>query len=244
MLFERTEERTEDRGERMAARSLVAEVRSIVQVYEVLSGLLDGPESARRSAEIFMSDRHYTEEIERIRRRYEERTGEPLLLRYRGEACRLERGKIAVISDPTPGREVFGIVVSDLAIDSRMVDYMWRRNIFCEPLDQSLGGGTEVVDTEKAIDTRKVVNTKKVVNARKIVDTRKIADTKKIVDTRFGRIELVTPESDVKRPEVTSTAGRGDTEAWMLDRSPGSQPVLRRAAWRGSSGKWSNYTKH
>ena len=182
----------------MVARSFVAEMRSIVQVYEMLSGLLDGPESARKSAMIFMSDRRTREEIERIRRRYEEKTGEPLFLRYRGETCKLGKGKIAVISDPTPGREVFGIVVSDLVIDNRMVDYMWRCNIFCEPLDQSLGGST------------------------KIVDTKKVVDTKKIVDTRFGKIELAIPESDVKWTEVTFTAGRSDTEARMLDRSSGN----------------------
>lgn len=193
----------------MVARSFVAEMRSIVQVYEILSGLLDGLESARRSAEIFTSDRHYTEEIERIRRRYEEKTGEPLFLRYRGETCRLGKGKIAVISDPTPGREVFGIVVSDLVIDSRMVDYMWRCNIFCEPLDQLLRGSKEVVDK------------------------------KKVVDTRFGRIELVIPESDVKRPEVTFTAGRGDTEARMLDLSPGNLSAWRHrhSVWPGSLGR-------
>ena len=211
MFFEsqgEREVREQRRGERMVARSFIAEMRSIVQVYEMLSGLLDGPESARKSAEIFTSDRRHIEEIERIRRRYEEKTGEPLLLRYRGEPCRLERGKIAVISDPTPGREVFGIVVSDLVIDNRMVDYMWRCNIFCEPLDQSPGGGKKRVDTRKAVDTRK------------------------IVDTRFGRIELAIPESDilesdVKWPEVTRAAGRGDTEAWMLDRSPGDLSIQR-----------------
>lgn len=212
----------------MAARSFVAEMRSIVQVYEILSGLLDGPESARRSAEIFASDRHLNEEIERIRRRYEERTGEPLLLRYRGEECRLEKGKIAVISDPTPGREAFGIVVSDLVIDSRMVDYMWARNIFCEPLDQSSGGGAKVVST------------------RKVANTGKAANTGKVVSTRFGKIELAAPEPDVKWPEVTRTAFRSDTEARMLDRSPGvclsGAPVV--PCGREVQGKRSNCADH
>ena len=148
MLFNSREVPREERGgEWMAARSFIAETRSITQVYEILSGLLDGPERARKSATIFMSNGSQREEIERIRRRYEEKTGEPLLIRYRGEPCKLEKGKIAVISDSTPGSEVFGIVVSDLVIDNRMVDYMWRCNIPCRPLDQSLRGGTWVVNT-------------------------------------------------------------------------------------------------
>lgn len=144
---EQREQREERGGEWMTARSFIAEVRSITQVYEILSGLLDGPESARKSAEIFTSDGSQREEIDRIHRRYEEKTGEPLLLRYRGETCKLGKGKIAVISDPAPGRAVFGIVVSNLVIDNRMVGYMWRHNISCEPLDQSLRGGTWVVNT-------------------------------------------------------------------------------------------------
>ena len=148
MLFNSREVPREERGgEWMAARSFIAETRSITQVYEILSGLLDGPERARKSATIFMSNGSQREEIERIRRRYEEKTGEPLLIRYRGEPCKLEKGKIAVIANPTLGSEVFGIVVSDLVIDNRMVDYMWRCNIPCRPLDQSLRGGTWVVNT-------------------------------------------------------------------------------------------------
>lgn len=131
----------------MVARSFIAETRSIELIHVILSGLLDGLESAKRTDMIFMSKTRPEEELERIRRRYEEKTGEPLLLTYRGEINKLGRGKIAVMIDPTPGRTTYGIVVSDFVIDNRMVDYIERYNMVYEPLDQSPRGGTKVIDT-------------------------------------------------------------------------------------------------
>lgn len=135
------------RKEQESAESLVIEVRSVEQVYEVLSGLLDGVESAEETAVLLADGRSRREEMERIRRRYTKRTGEELMFEWTAGPLSVERGRVVVLPAQRPGETAFGIVVSALEVDGRLKEYMWSRNVPFRTVDGGAGGEKRVVDT-------------------------------------------------------------------------------------------------
>lgn len=115
--------------ERRVRQSLVVEARSAEQVYEVLSGLLDGVECAERTALRVADSRCRRDEMERIRQRYLCRTGEELAFEWTGDPPRPERGRVAVVQSGRPGEMAFGVVVKSFEYDSRLGEYLWSRGI-------------------------------------------------------------------------------------------------------------------
>lgn len=138
------------RQERKVRKSLVVEARSIEQVYEVLSGLLDGVESAERTMRLLEDGRCRREEMERIKRRYERRTGEQLMLECSSEPPSVERGRVAVISSRRPGEVAFGVVVHAFEFDSRLAEYLWTSGI---PFAEIGGGCGSATSDERIVDT-------------------------------------------------------------------------------------------
>lgn len=150
MFFESDSENEERGGAIMVARSFIAEAHNITDVFEIISGLLDGPASANMTHNRMWDPNPQirAEERDRIQRRYMEKIGEPLLLRHAGQPCKLGKGKIAVLAKSYPqGPKFYGIVVSDLVIDNRLVYQMWEGRKSYTPLDKPPNGVTRVVDT-------------------------------------------------------------------------------------------------
>lgn len=152
MFFESDSENEERGGPIMVARSFIAETHDIAKVFEIISGLLDGPASANTTHSLMRNPNPQirAEERDRIHRRYLEKIGEPLMLRHAGKPCKLGKGKIAVLAKSFPGEysRLYGIVVSDLVIDNRLVYQMWETRKSYTPLDTPPNGVTRVVDTK------------------------------------------------------------------------------------------------